>query len=161
MVRLGAAYEAGNGVAADSEQALLWYGYAAESGKYGPAMFALGRLSLQLADTPEKTAVALQWLHRAAHNEQIEAYLVLAEHYEAQGEFGSAREMAELAAYYAQGPIVRLAREIIDRIGAKAAEPTTPGRFAVGSSVPTESAAPWSGVTSSRPSAPSEAPRTQ
>ena len=142
MVRVGAAYEHGNGVAADPEQALLWYGYAAEHGSYGPGMFALGDLSLRRATTPEETAVALQWLHRAAYEEQTEAYLVLAEHYEGSGDFGSAMEMAELAVYYSHGPIARLAREIIDRIGDKAVWPTTPGRFAASSGLPTESSPP-------------------
>lgn len=142
MLRVGTAYERGNGVAADPEQALLWYGYAAEHGSYGPGMLALGELSLQRATTPEETAVALQWLHRAALNEQTEAYLVLAEYYETNGDYGSAREMAELAAYYSRGPLARQAREIIDRIGDKAVWPTTPGRFAASSGQPTENSPP-------------------
>lgn len=142
MLRVGAAYETGNGVPRDPQQALVWYGYAAERGTYGPAMLALGALSLKEARTPEQTAVALQWLHRAAYDEQTEAYLILAEHYEATGDFGSAMEMAELAAYYSHGPIARLAGEIIARIGPRATSPTTPGRLAAASDVPSENSPP-------------------
>lgn len=138
MLRVGAAYEDGNGVPRDPQQALTWYGYAAEQGTYGAGMLALGALSLKEAKTPEQTAVALQWLHRAAYNEQNEAYLILAEHYEAAGDFSSAMEMAELAAYYSHGPIARLAKQIIERIGSKAVLPTTPGRLAAASDLPTE-----------------------
>jgi len=137
-LRVGAAYEDGNGVPRDPQQALTWYGYAAAGGTYGPAMLALGALSLKEAKTPEQVAVALQWLHRAALSDQNEAYLILAEHYEAEGDFRSAMEMAQLAAYYSHGPIARLAKEIVERVGSKAAWPTTPGRLAAGSDLPTE-----------------------
>lgn len=125
---IAAAYEDGVGVAADVEAAKRWYTYATTN-NYGPAMLAMGRLLLTQATTAEETAVALSWLHRAALNEQYEAYVMLAEHYEAAGDFRSATEMAELAVYFSQGPLARLGQAVIDRVGDKASWPTTPGRY--------------------------------
>jgi TPR repeat protein len=132
QLAIGMAHETGRGVPADLAEAQFWYGQAIDA-NYAPAMLARGRMLLASATTDDETAVALAWLQRAALGDQHEAYIILAEHYEAAGDFRSAREMAELAVYFSQGPLARLGEAVLARIGDRAPWPTTPGRFAMGS----------------------------